>query len=159
MMLQPFSVMLMAVAIVLSGTMRCQALRADLHLLERYLQALEQLAHAIRFQHMPLPQALRLAAGKEDDALQRYFFQAADYAASPDKAQTVAAPAVLSGLELPLQLMGAGLDLEGQLGLLQRLSADVEREKIRQEAETARRCRTALSLSLSLAAVCAIVLC
>ena len=156
-MLHRAAVMLMALSIGLGGLQRCRTLRDSVWLVAAYGRSLDRLESALRFQHLPLPQAFSLAA-MESGAAADYWQAQREFVLEHCAGEQPVAPPGLQGLELPLQAMCSAVDLEEQLRLLEGLRLEVERSRKEQSVAVGQQCKTAMSLSLCLAAVCAIVL-
>ena len=114
---------------------------------------LEQLRESVCYEKVPLQPALRQAAAGKAAAVSAYFLKAAD-AVSHNKKELWNCQ--LFGHELPLSTLSAAG--QAQERILKNLIEEVRKDRLQREDKLDERCRSCMSVSAAVSAICAIVL-
>lgn len=153
MMLKQAGAVLISLTAIGFGFSKRAQLKDELLGLKSLELALEQLRENVCYEKVPLQPALKQAAVGKQAAVCAYFLKAAD-AVSHNKKELWNHK--LFGHELPLSALStAG---HAQERILKNLTEEVRKDRLRREEKLDEKCRSCMSVSAAVSAICAIVL-
>lgn len=151
--MQRVSVVLMTLAILACGLSKRERYRSEVRALKDYALCLEQLKQCVCFEKIPLPMALQQVQMDKCHTVKIYLQQLRS-GLMGGKVHPPEAP--FDRIRLPLEALSS--PAQTQERILTALIEDVHAERREQEQKLAERCRSCMSVSAALAAICAVVL-